>query len=769
MNKSKILLSMMAIVMTFIFIGTMDVKAERYTGQAIWPSEFVDDVFIRKTNNSGYTKYQQGRFIRRSEDNKFVYCLQPFVEIDNNYIYNVARSDYAAILGISEEQWQRIALLAYYGYGYGNHTAHKWYAITQVMIWRAVEPTSDIYFTNTLNGTRNDSLFINEVNELDNLVKKHSKKPQFNISNETLSLGNSVTFTDENGVLSDYTVSSSNNLKVSKEGNKITITPTGLGNGKISFTKTFNLYDSDPVLYYTDYSQNVMRVGNVDPISISINFKIIGGKLTLKKLDRDTGEPVGTGSGILSGATYGIYDMSGTLISKIITGVDGTVQSDVLPYLGSYKVKEISSSKGYELDKNEYVFEVIEDNLYPTLTVYEQVIKRPVQIHKYYANAETGNLLPEEKIKFNIYDKDNKLVVSVETDENGYATFNLPYGVYTGKQINTTSGHEKIEDFVININENSPEVINYSFSNAPITAKLKLVKIDSDSNKTIMMSGVTFKIKDLSNNNYVCQKITYPSKIELCEFKTDSNGEFITPYPLMPGQYKIEELSSPNGYLLNENGLFFTIGDDSNIITDDEYGDFIKVDFANDKIMGEIVIEKTGDLFNVLNGSFNYTTTKLSGIEFSVYANEDIITGDGVKHYSKGDLIKTIITNQDGSAVFEDLYLGKYIVKETKTLDDYILDSTIYEIELNEIDNKTAVVSELLKVNNELKKGTLELTKLDVVNGEVIPNTLMEIYTENDELVFSGLTDDEGKIIIPELKVGKYYILEKESATICYY
>lgn len=765
MKKPKFLIGIIAIAMIFSFLSFNKVNAEKYTGQAMWLSEFIDDMYIKKTNTEGEVVYRQGRFIRRSEDNAFVYCIQPFVDINNNYVYNISRSDYLSVINMTEEQWQKATLYAYYGYGYGNHNAPKWYYITQMLIWRTVEPTSNFYFTDGFKGQINNDLYASEISELEKLVSNHMKKPNFNIDTETLTLGNTVSFTDINKVLDDYTVSATSNLKVSKNDNELTITPTSIGSGSITFTRTANLYDSNPVLYYATGTQDVFRVGNVDPIKMTLKFNVIGGKVTLEKLDRDTGESKGQGEGVLANASYGIYDMDGNLITKLITGEDGRVQSDILPYLGKYQIKEITSSKGYELDKNIYEFEITEDNLYPTVTVYEQVIKRPIKIHKYYANSNTGILVPEENIKFEIYDKNDDLVVSVVTDENGYATFNLPYGTYVGKQITTTDGHEKIEDFTIIINESSPEIISLSFSNAPITAKLKLLKIDSESNKTINMENVTFKIKNLETNNYICQKVTYPSKGEICEYKTNENGEFITPYPLTSGKYKIEEITSPNGYLINKEGIIFTIDENSVITTDKDYGNYITVEFANEKIMGEIIVEKTGDIFNIDNGTFSYLSTKLFGIEFSLYAAEDIRTPDNVLHYSKGDLISTVITNEDGIAKFENLYLGKYLVKETKTLDDYVLDTKQYEIELTEIDNKTAIVSNLLKLNNQLKKGTLEFTKLDFINGNPIPNTLIEIYTENDELIFSGKTNENGQIIIPNLKVGKYYIIETESAT----
>ena len=59
--------------------------------------------------------------------------------------------------------------------------------------------------------------------------------------------------------------------------------------------------------------------------------------------------------------------------------------------------------------------------------------------------------------------------------------------------------------------------------------------------------------------------------------------------------------------------------------------------------------------------------------------------------------------------------------------------------------------------------GILEFTKTDISTSEPLPNTVIEIYTENDELVFSGKTDENGKVVIEELRYGKYYILEKEA------
>lgn len=58
--------------------------------------------------------------------------------------------------------------------------------------------------------------------------------------------------------------------------------------------------------------------------------------------------------------------------------------------------------------------------------------------------------------------------------------------------------------------------------------------------------------------------------------------------------------------------------------------------------MGEVVIEKTGEAFTIENGKFTYKDVKLSGVEFSIYANEDITTLDGVTHYKKVNLLNLL-------------------------------------------------------------------------------------------------------------------------------
>ena len=765
-------LALLLLVSAF-FVGNNNVHAEQYTGQAIWPSEYINNVFVKKIKPDGTGKYQQARFIRRSEDNKFVYCLQPFIEIDNNYMYNVTRQDYEKILGLSREQWKKTALLAYYGYGYNqdgyNHSDQKWYYVTQVLIWRTVEPTANIYFTNGLNGERNDSLFANEIAELENLVENHKKTPSFNVNNNTMNVGSTINLNDNNGVLSKYDITSSNNLSVSKSGNTLSIKANSIGNGTITFTKHSNLYDSDPVLYYTDGSQNVFRVGNVDPTTTLLNLKIIGGKVTIKKVDRDSGNSIASGEATLLDAKYGIFDNNGNQVATLTTKSDGTVQSDYLPYIGKYTIRELVASKGYELDKTEYSFEISENNLYPNVTVYEQVIKRQIIIRKYLANGETGKLTPEQNIVFKFYDRNNKEVASVKTDKDGYATLNLPYGTYKGKQITTTSGHEKVEDFSVTIDENSPEIIKLSFTNAPIKARLKVVKIDSETKKVITRSNIKFKIFNVDKNEYVCQTIAYPNAKTICEFETDKNGIFYSPFELNAGRYRLEEVDQKlDGYLWNKESKEFVIGDDSDFQYNDMLGVIFEVQFENKQVKGKLEIKKNGETLVIKDGNYKYEKTPLADVEFEIRAAEDIIIG-GKQYYKKGDIVSIIKTDKNGMASLDNLPLGKYILSEKKTNENLVLDDKEYEFELKYKDQYTETIIKSFEFDNQYKKGTLDFKKTDISTGKEIPNTKIEIYyidkDNNRKLVFTGITDKDGKIKISNLFVGKFVIIETDAAT----
>ena len=339
---------------------------------------------------------------------------------------------------------------------------------------------------------------------------------------------------------------------------------------------------------------------------------------------------------------------------------------------------------------------------------------------------------------------------------------NLPYGVWKFHQVNTTTGYEKIYDFYITVNETSEKEQYYNILNNTLYAYLQVIKVDSETGKTIAIANTTFKILDTDTNQYVSQ---YVGGKVYSEFKTDENGKMITYLKLPAGNYKLIEVSAPNGYLKDKDGLKFTIGNDTHY-SYTTYGAFITVTYKNSPIKGQLEIKKTGENLVIKDGKYTYKDKKLSGVTFEIYAEEDIKSADGNHlYYEKGTKVDTITTDKNGYAISKKLPLGKYYLIEVKTQDEYVLDSNKHYFELKEVNDETPIVFESYSNLNYLKKGTLEFTKKDLVNGDVIPNTIVEIYNENNELIFTGKTDKDGKVIITDLKVGKYYIIEKEAAT----
>ncbi len=754
--KNKIINGLMLLLIGISCVPT--VNASTYNETFNDKSQWISGDYILKVKGST-RKYQQMTVITRNSDGSFVYCIEPGTPVSDGAVYPGQDFDQSYVGQMTQEQWRRITLLAYYGYGYGNHTDIHWYTVTQYLIWQTVPHGYDIYFTDSLNGNR-ITKYTNEINELNRLVEEHNISP--NITNDTIDMviGDTVELTDSNNVLNKFEVVDTDNVSASISGNTLSITANDVGDGSVTISKRDKNYSHPAIIYYHPTSQDLMMRGAYDPIDVNLKIEIVGGKVSVKKVDMDTGLGIAQGDATLDGAVYGIYDLEGNRVGEVISKGGEYVTSDYLPSLGTFFLKEEKSSTGYELNETKYFFNITKDDLYPEVDVTEKVIERDLKIFKVYASDETGFLTGEPNVTFDIYLKSTgEKVTSITTDENGYATATLPYGTYTVRQVSSTEDHEMVEDFEIVVNEYSEDPIYKLLANAEITARLKVIKIDSETGNTIPVAGIKFKIFDVENNEYVCQV----TDKEQCVFETNDEGILLTPLPLESGTYRLEEQDQKlDGYLWNEEALTFAIGDDSTLINDDVFGAIVEVEFENTQVKGKVEINKTGEELIIEDDSYHYEKIKLEGAEFELRANEDIIVG-GKTYYKKGELVTILVTDKDGYASIDNLPLGKYTLKEIKSANNNVLDPNTYEFELVYEDQYTEVVYKTFTLDNKYPKGELEFTKTDLVTGDPLPDTKIEIFTENGVKVFEGRTDDNGKIIITDLPVGKYFILESDA------
>lgn len=765
MCKGKIrMLFLLVLTLVGSVVGIKNVSAAT---DSIGNGNYVSGKYYYEHKRGSSAFYERSQFIIRKSDGAWVYCVQPFVKIKSDSTYNVTTEDLAAVANISYSNWKIIERIAYYGYGYSangyNHSEEKWYAATQMLIWQYADTNVQSYFTSTLHGTRDDSILRAEMNEIMNLVNNHGTIPNLSGLPNEMIIGNSVTINDNNNVLGgNYNVADVVNGQVTKNGNSLTIKATGVGTLSFKLQNLGNRYGEPVRLYYATDSQNVVRRGNIDPINVNYNIKVYGGKVYPEKNDEDTYTNKPQGEATLEGAVYGIYKEDGTKVGTVTTKADGTGESDYLPSLGRFYLLEEKASTGYQLDKNKYCFEITSDNLYPHVQVLEKVINLDFDFTKVYASDKTGIMTPEVGIVFGIYNNKGEEVRRLTTDNQGNIKFNLPYGTYIVKQLTSTAGHEKVKDFTIEVKKVGT-VVKKVISNAQITAKLRVVKIDSETKKVIKRSHIKFKIFDVKNNKYVCQTVTYPDKKTYCEWETDDNGEFTTAYPLAAGTYRLEELDQKiDGYLWNKVSREFTIDENSNLRNDSDYGIIFDTEFENQPVKGEANIIKTGESATITKDGFVFKIKSLEGIKFGLFAAEDIVW-NGQTIIKKGSKVAEKTTDKDGKIKFDNLILGKYYIQELETLDNYVLDENQYEFELIYKDQYTPVIVYSKSILNILKTGKLEFTKTDFSESKTLPNTTIEIYTENDELVFTGKTDKEGKITINRLPQGKYYIVEKEA------
>ena len=87
--------------------------------------------------------------------------------------------------------------------------------------------------------------------------------------------------------------------------------------------------------------------------------------------------------------------------------------------------------------------------------------------------------------------------------------------------------------------------------------------------------------------------------------------------------------------------------------------------------------------------------------QITVTAAEDITTPDGTVRAEKGTVVDTIVTDTTGIARSKELYLGKYVVKETKQPIGFIRPNQTWDVELKYADQKTELVKENLTIKNQ--------------------------------------------------------------------
>lgn len=510
-------------LLVFMFMLVIDVKALSFKG-----GDVIKNVFVLKVKENGEKEYKKGQFIIDSEGD-YVYCLEPFVKVNNNSSYNKYTNNFAKYLGLSAELWEKINLISYYGYQYKddthNHMDPKWYYITQMLIWQNVSPKARFYFTDTFKGNVNSTLFVNEIKEIYNLVNNHYKIPEFDVPDTYI--GDTLSIIDRNGVLKKF--AGSKNVKIN--GNILTIKISDLSN-KFTLKKGTN---NKVFIFVSSDSQNVLK-GKMD-VPVIANYDIKGlelkGNIKIKKY----GEAIDGDKISLEGVIFALFDENKNYIKETTTDKDGKAIFNNLKK-GKYFIKEVSNDKKFVLDDNYYEANLKANENNRIIDIFleleNKLKKGDLKIKKIDFDTKT----PIKDTEFIIM-KDEKIIYQGKTDADGIIELNdLVYGIYKIKEVIASNGYLLNEMiYEVKIDDENKDVY-IEIENELKKGKLVIRKLDSSNGNVI--SNVEFVI--MKDNEVIYEGVT------------NEYGEIeINNLPL--GIYIIKEVRASNGYILNEDEI----------------------------------------------------------------------------------------------------------------------------------------------------------------------------------------------------------------------
>ena len=577
---------------------------------------------------------------------------------------------------------------------------------------------------------------------------------------------------------------------VTDTNGQIHLTDLKLGTYTLVETKAAEGYllDATPITINLKYQDQYTAV--ISSKAEQINNEPTA-SITLTKEDKETGH-IAQGDATLKGAEYqliaaeDIYNRAktikfyskGELVASRTTNENGEMETiNDLP-LGHYQFKEVSASEGYLLDETVYDIHCDYEGQNANVVLrnsssYEQVKKQAFQIVKVSTEGSQESDLvsgAEFTVKLtseiNTKGWDNAKTYDVlTTDQKGYAkSIELPYGTYTVRETKTPDELITVPDFEVTVSDDSREPQEWRiFNNTKFKALIKAVKVDENSGKTVLLANTTFKIKNLTTNEYVGQWVWFPVPHYVTEFKTDETGTVTTPTTLEVGEYQLEEIHAPYGYVLDTTPIKFKVSSNTSYqLADDNKTPLITVTKENDSTVGLIKVNKIGEqLSNAKedeNGNiqFIYEKYPVVNANFIIEADEDIYSPDNQKDliYPKGTIVSEITTSSDEDFNVSDyLPLGKYKIYENIAGEGFVLNKEVKYVELTYENELAPVVFEEVDYENKRQKVDLTITKKDKETNTLLEGAVFGLYADED---IYGVSPN-----VPRIYLGKVLLVEK--------
>lgn len=609
---------------------------------------------------------------------------------------------------------------------------------------------------------------------MDNL----NKKPSFNNTNVgTIVAGNSLTVTDTNKVLSDYPAFTKNgsgwSITHSKNSNSLTIkvdksctaSSFKLANGE--YYKDGTGDDDELLLYYPYGSESYQKLiysAYYDPVSMALSGSITPlGDMKLVKTSED---------GIVAGINFTVTGANG-FSKTVTTNANGEIDiSDLTP--GTYTITEENIDR-YVPNQSQTI--TVSSNKTSSVSFYNILKKFRVTVTK--QDYEKGHAQGDAKLGGAVYGlyKGDELVAQYTTDSNG--SFTTDYYVcgtdWTIKEISPSEGY-LLNDTVYRVGAD-PRDYNIEYNTAPdmtvmeqvIKSKISIIKHTDNGDTKIETpeKGAEFQVYLKSAGSFV-----NADKDERDTIVCDEDG-FASTKLLPYGVYTVHqtkgwagrELITDFDVLINTDGKTYKF-----LINNKNFESYLKV-VKLDKETGKR-IPYEGAAFEIYDSDNHRVTMQYT--------------------YPQVTSIHTFYTNKEGYLITpEKLPYGDYTLKEVQAPYGYILDDTPIQFSISQENSSTdtGVTVVKVKARDVAQKGVINITKTGEIFSSVEENkgvytpkysvgnlkgAVFEIYAaedittldgtvryEQDALVDTVTTDDDGVAKSKELYLGKYTVIEK--------
>mgnify|MGYP001024724474 FL=1 len=747
--------------------------------------------FQQTTVSDGYTVGTPGEELCKIfADGKEAYCIEPGHTLYSGNTLTECASTVWKNLGSAKQKAINLALL--YGKpGSGKSLSgtedQKWIA-TQLIVWEFVSgcrSTNDGYkCTNTkfidgiCAGGANPGVK-SVYNAISKSLANYSIVPSFASAiaskAETYEMKYSdgkytLTLTDSNSILSDFSFKTTSGVSVSVSGNKLTLISSNPVNDAVTFNsaKSMPSVGNTTLIPYGDATLQDVITGvenDADPIRAYFKVKTSSGNLKLVKTSED-------------GNVANIeFTVKGDDYSKTVkTNSKGEFElSDLFP--GKYTVTEHTPTE-YAEQKSKTVN--VESGKTATVSFSNVLKKWNLTVTK--TDAETKSAQGDASLAGAVYGiyNNGKLVDKYTTDKNG--SFTTSYYVcgdnWTLKEIEPSEGY-LLDETEYNI---GTEAKKYTIENNSVSigvtedilkGKIAIIKHTDDGSTKIetpekdaefqvylKLSGSYTKAKESERDNLICDEYGFAETKDLPygtytvhQTKGWNGTEFIADFDVF-----VNEDGKTYKYLINNASL-------------ESYVKIVKVDSETGK-----QIPYAGAGFQIYNPDGKLVTMTYT--------------------YPNVTEIDTFYTNEDGYLITpESLPYGKgYSVVEVQAPYGYILDSTpvYFDITAENTTEENGITIVITEKKNTSQKGTITIEKTGEIFSNVISSgeeviiyqpeysvnglsgAVFEIYADEDittpdgtvrakkdELVSTLKTNTKGTAISKQLYLGKYRVVEK--------